>query len=432
MEASNQEGRRRHHTRSSSASSSLENAITSTSTTTTPIRRAGTQDLETATYNEARQRRKLRKLQRQWSEWSTNVSRGALRHETIRRDAHLGGFVHALREYDQELLFLRFHLEGPAKLLFLPPDVALLAITELRLAHAILAGAGWRVKRCVDLCTLRDGVAGEDGAVTAAAAVWSGNLRQVVDVDEITAERACRLFWDQMVPYFVPLLHALRVEVLRMRYLVQRLDDYRELPFLRELKEAGVLRPGAPSFVLPIDNQAPAGPDFMMSGALPIPTITTTATTTTADVDTATTTTDDKNKNKKNKKTPTWLGNLKTKFETTLTRSLPETANLSALPHRVRFTALKARDKLSGADDPAASRDAWVAFRDDLEKQQLLQAGGPSTDLSCLKFQIDTRVTLAEREMRMQGLAEEENQENQGEKDKKEGGSKEDGGAGLK
>ncbi|KAI0114730.1 hypothetical protein F4814DRAFT_416910 [Daldinia grandis] len=339
-----------------------------------------TRDLETTIFDEERRREELLALRDEFSDFSDNFSKHALHFQGVRQNPTLRGFFDTTRHFDQELLDLKFQLAGPNQLYFLPEEDAKNAIRCIRRTTAVLLSARWQIWRCVELSALHAGC-GTDECL-----VWSATLKKYVYPRKIAVELAFQRCCDKARPWLQGLLGELRKEVPRIRWIVGQLEGSREPSFIRDLKETSPhSKTSKASALLPclISGTRSGNHQYEMSGAL---------------------STD------KPRKTPTWINNVKVRLEGRDIND-PLEVDFSAIPVRIRYRELKAREKLQGGGNPEAMRDAWVAFRDDLDKR----VGVPSTDVILLRHKVATEVILSER--KLQKVREQEG-----------GGSEEDGG----
>ncbi|KAI0844845.1 hypothetical protein F5Y00DRAFT_273519 [Daldinia vernicosa] len=340
-----------------------------------------TRDLETTIFDEHRRRKELLALRDAFSDFSSNFSKRALHFQSVRQNPTLRGFFDTTRDFDQELLDLKFQLAGPNRIYFLPEEDAENAIRCIRRTTAVLLSARWQIWRYVELSAVHAGREAGDPLV------WSASLKKYVCPGKITAELECQMCFDKARPWLERLLGELRREVPRMRWIVGQLEGRREPSFIRDLKEAGP-HSKAPktSALLPFLSfgTRSGNHQYEMSGGL---------------------STD------KARMTPTWINNMMVRLEGRIVND-PAEVDFSAILVRIRYRELKAREKLQGGENLEAMRDAWVAFRDDLDKR----TGAPSTDLILLRHKVITEMILSER--RLQQAREQEG-----------GASGEDGGA---
>ncbi|KAI0138720.1 hypothetical protein F4776DRAFT_619623 [Hypoxylon sp. NC0597] len=342
---------RRHHYRSKSAApASVSSDLKHRHVTITQS--IGANDLETITFREAQQRQNVKALRDEWSASSDNVAKGALHYKPIRDNPDLRGFLDAARSYDQELLYLQFHLEGPNKIHFLPGEAAERASASLRRARSTLSSGGWRVKRCVDLLDVHA------NCKATGEVVWSALLERAVDTGKLELEMKYHNFWTTTRPRFQPLLEELRKETPRMRWIVRQLDRNRDPLFMRQSKRGPCSAVSRTS-----THQGELGPITTsgshlneMSGLLLGHGI---------------------------HKSLTCVGNLGIEFEVSST----------AAASQIRYQALRALEKFRGADKPEASKATWAAFRENLDNQ----IGPPSSGRIVLRHKAETRVLLAER-----------------------------------
>ncbi|KAI1143705.1 hypothetical protein F5Y05DRAFT_417957 [Hypoxylon sp. FL0543] len=350
MEGEHRNSRRHHHRSHSAATPSV--SPESKRWHATP---AQANDLETIAYREARRRREVLALKREWSARSDGAAKRALHHKPVRSDARLRGFLDAARAYDQELMYLEFLLDGPRKVHYLAPRFAESAVASLRRAGAALAGAGWRIRRCVDLL---DDHAGRDAS---RKMVWNEVLRRMADTGTVDVELQYYEFVRGARARIKPLLEALQREIPRMRWIVHHLDRNRVPLFVRRLKD-DASRSNVP---MASTQQVEASADTRsgsrsneMSGVLLEDDV---------------------------QRSSTCAGNLE--------------AGSAAVTLQLRYQVLKAREKLRGVEKAEVSRAAWMAFREDLDNQ----TGPPSTDMILLRHRVDTNIILAERQIQQLG-----------------------------
>ncbi|KAI2785560.1 hypothetical protein F4815DRAFT_26250 [Daldinia loculata] len=323
-----------------------------------------TRDLETTIFDEERRRKKLLALRDAFSDFLENFSKRALHFQSVRQNPTLRGFFDTARDFDQELLDLKFQLAGPNQLYFLPEEDAENAIRCIRRTTAVLLSARWQIWRCVELAAFHA------GRGTGEPLVWSATLKKYVYPGKLAAELEYQMCWDKARPWLEGRLGELRREVPRMRWIVGRLEGGREPSFIRDLKETSPhSKASKTSALLPCLNSGTrsGNQQYEMSGGL---------------------STD------KARKTPTWINNMKVRLEGRIVND-PTEVDFSAIPVRIRYRELKAREKLQGGENLEAMRDAWVAFRDDLDKR----AGAPSTDVILLRHKVVTEVILSERRL---------------------------------
>ncbi|KAI1477804.1 hypothetical protein F4774DRAFT_387745 [Daldinia eschscholtzii] len=324
-------------------------------------------DLETTIYQEELRRRELQDLRDEYSDFNSNLSRRALHFKNVRENPTLRGFFDTARDFDQELLDLKFQLAGPNEIYYVPEEDAENAVRCIRRTMAVLVSARWQIWRCVDLWEVH---ARHD---TGDKLIYSAVLKKFVSPGMLAIELECHRNWQKGRPWLERLLGELKSEVPRMRWIVSQLEENRGPSFIRDLKESSPRGKNskAPAF-LPsclTSGQRSGSRQYEMSGALP---------------------TDESN----TRKTSTWVNNMKLRLEGH-TINDPTEVDLSAVPARIRYRELKAREKLQGGENLEAMRDAWVAFQDDLDKR----TGPPSTDVILLRHKVVTEVILAERRL---------------------------------
>ncbi|KAI1804309.1 hypothetical protein F4811DRAFT_284152 [Daldinia bambusicola] len=327
-----------------------------------------THDLETALYDEERRRKELQALRDEYSDFTNNFGRHALHYKSVRENRTLRGFFDTAREFDQELLDLKFLLlAGPNQIRYLPVEDAENAKGCIRRTMAVLGTARGHIWRCVDLWA--DHAHHDPGDKL----VYSVVLKKFISPGMLDAELKCQRNWEKCGSQLERLLKDLKSEVPRMRRIVRQLEGNKELSFVRELKKKKN-PPGkaskAPAF-LPACLSSAGSRRYEMSGALP------------AD-DSA-------------HKTPTWVNNMKVRLEGHTVND-PMEVDLGAVPGRIRYRELKAWEKLQGEENLEAKRDAWVAFLADLDKR----SGPRSTDAIILRHKVVTEVMLALRRIQEQ------------------------------
>ncbi|KAI8961052.1 hypothetical protein F5Y11DRAFT_367024 [Daldinia sp. FL1419] len=339
-------------------------------------RAAGTtraRELEMTIYQEERRRKVLQSLRDEYSDFLTNISRRALHFQSVRQNNTLRGIFDTARDFDQELLYLKFQLEGPKKLHFLQEEHTRNAARCISRAMAILISARWQIWRYVELWAIY-AACEPSGQLT-----WSATRRKYISSGKLAAELECQKFWEEAHPWLERLLGELRKEVPRMRRIVSQLEDSRKPLFVRELKKVADphCKTSKLSSLLPClsSGSCLGSRQYEMSGGL---------------------STD------KARKTPTWINNARVHLERGVINNCTE-VDLSAVPIRIRYRNLKARERLLRGDEHLETmRDAWVAFRDDLDNR----TWPPSTSEILLRYKVATEVILSER--RLQQLRERE------------------------
>ncbi|KAI1410621.1 hypothetical protein F5Y13DRAFT_202090 [Hypoxylon sp. FL1857] len=355
---------RRHHRRSNSSAPSLVASEGKHGRATDTQMTRGANDLETITYLEARQRKEVLALKDEWSTWSDNIGKRALHYKPIRDDSKLCGFLDAAQGYDQELLYLDFHLRGPNRIYFLPAEDTERAIASLRRASSTLLSAGWQIRRCIDLLDIHNSVK------AAGRSVWSEVLKRTVDAGKLDAEIQYQDFRQATRPRFKLLLEELGKETPRMRWIVHHLDRNRALLFIQRLKEnashTNVSTSSTQQEGLSLDTGSGGHPKEM-SGCLWGDTV---------------------------QKSPTCVDSLGLKFDELGIDS-------ATAASQVRYQALKACEKLRCPGRPETSRAAWAAFCRGLDNQ----ARPPSSAMILLRHKAFTRILLAERQLLEQSEA---------------------------
>ncbi|KAI0887644.1 uncharacterized protein GGS22DRAFT_198831 [Annulohypoxylon maeteangense] len=325
-----------------------------------------TTDLETHTYASPRQRRVIQSLSATYSKRNGNMVGRAPHYQGIRHHPDIIPFINAARDYDQELLDLRFKLAGPTAVHFLTLLDAEKAIASLGRASAILTNATWRVRRSEDLWEIQSACeeTGEE--------VWCYQLAKIIDSGKVDAELACHGFWSTAMHDFHQLIGQMKNEAQYMQSVVASIEQNRELPFLREQRQKSKKARNPPPPPPPVDsakiptNTFSSVPCALMSGALPV---------------------DDADK-------PSWASSLKARLAKTKS-SNPLGIDFAVLALKARYQVLKAQERWRGGESPEASRDAWVAFRASLWKYP----GPHFTDVIILTYKTDTRILLAERQI---------------------------------
>ncbi|KAI1465183.1 uncharacterized protein F4812DRAFT_439958 [Daldinia caldariorum] len=326
-----------------------------------------TRDLETTTYDEERRRKELQALRDEYSDFANSFGRRALHYKSVRENPTLRGFFDTARDFDQELLDLKFLLlAGPNQVRYLPEDDAENAKGCIHRTMTVLETACGHIWRCVDLWAVHAHHDAGDKLV------YSAVLKKFVSPGMLDVELKCQRNWEKSGPRLERLLKDLKSEVPRMRRVVRQLEGNKELSFVRELKNNSP--PGkalkAPAF-LPACLTSAGSRQYEMSGALPV---------------------DDSAR-----KTPAWVNNMKVRLEGH-TINDPAEVDFGAVPGRIRYRELKAWEKLQGEENPEAMKDAWVALLADLDRR-----GGPhSTDAILLRHKVVTEVRLALRRIQEQ------------------------------
>ncbi|KAI1451160.1 hypothetical protein F5Y02DRAFT_424468 [Annulohypoxylon stygium] len=332
-----------------------------------------TMDLETYQYATSRRVLTIQSESRLYSSRNSNMVGRALHYQGIRSMTPLVAFINAARDYDQELLDMRFQLAGPNALAYLPDAPLKAAVESLERAHAILVGGAWRVRKCEDLWT-QHSLQPYTGYER-----WDDELGGYVDLSKQPLELACLHFWQRAQVGFDEVIHELKKEANRLQRVVGTLEKCREMPFLRSRRERGmqIVRYNRPS--LSSSNTSVTTPtlsfssssNVMMSGALPV-----------------------NNANANNKGNggsggggaKKWLGKLKSKLKTT-----PLGLDLAYISFKAEYYALRARDKLRGPMKPKDSWKMWKAFKEKINNQP----GPTSFDLAMLGIKVDTELLIA-------------------------------------
>ncbi|KAI1454890.1 hypothetical protein F4805DRAFT_477184 [Annulohypoxylon moriforme] len=332
-------------------------------------------DLESHTYTSPRQRRTLQSLSRTYTDRNSNMVGAALHYLGIRRTRPVVNFIDSARDYDQELLDLRFKLAGPNSIPYIATLDAEKAIASLRRALRTLARGGWWVMRLEDLWATHCGCEAS-GKVT-----WNQELDKSVDTNKLDAELACHHFWQRAQKKgFHQLIRELKNETKRMKTLVSAIEQNREPPFVRELRQKKSRKARAPPFP-PVESASLSTncPFFSsdlrdpMSAALPVAA---------------------------NKKRPiARLSRLKARLaKTKIYKSLR--IEPAVLLLKTQYQVLKAQEKWRNGKNPETTRKAWTSFRANLEKYP----APPYTDVILLTYKTDTRILLAEQHSRQSSV----------------------------
>ncbi|KAI0180620.1 hypothetical protein GGR52DRAFT_588206 [Hypoxylon sp. FL1284] len=384
---------RRHRYRSTSAPPA-PSAVEATQRLSTATAAGETEDVETATYREARQRSAVLSLAAACSdECSATHHRVRWRRSTFRRSELARRLADAEIDLDQQLLYLRFRLAGPDPVRFLPDDDARGAAACLRRAQAEAISPAAALMQRTGYLWDRRGGGGESTetvattattmtTTTATTAITREKPRALTTAEQ--EERARRhaqlraddaLFWAQARPQFDALLETLRQEVLRMRYVVYCLDNVKK-------QEARYFQVGGSSssptdtiqrlllcdLASAIPRQQPAPPRVEMSGALPGPS------------------------GVRDEGPGTLVDRLRTRFGGSKTDDEPVAAEAPA-GIWLRYKMVKRGDKNRS---PEQSRAAWEAFRRELESM----ARPFNSGTALLRNKVNTKIILADHQMR--------------------------------
>ncbi|KAI0902610.1 hypothetical protein F4806DRAFT_502331 [Annulohypoxylon nitens] len=330
-----------------------------------------TMDLETYQYATSRLVLTIQSESRLYSSRNSNMVGRALHYRGIRSTTPLVAFINAARDYDQELLDMRFQLAGPNALAYLPAAPLKAAVESLERAHAILVRGAWRVRKCEDLW-IQHSLQPYTGYER-----WDDELGGYVDLSKQPLELACLHFWQRAQVGFDEVIHELKKEANRLQRVVGTLEKCRKMPFLRSRRERGmqIVRYNRPS--LSSSNTSVTTPtlsfssssNVMISGALPV---------------------NNANNNGNGGSggggAKKWLGKLKSKLKTT-----PLGLDLAYLSFKAEYYALRARDKLRGPLKPKESWKMWKAFKEKMQNQP----GPTSFDLAMLGIKVDTELLIA-------------------------------------
>ncbi|KAI2636555.1 hypothetical protein GGS26DRAFT_604496 [Hypomontagnella submonticulosa] len=286
-------------------------------------------DIETTTYHEARQRKEVIFLERQWMKWSDRISKQALHHQGIRKNPLTCGYLDTVRAYAQELLSLEFHLAGPQKIDFLSQKDGEDAIASILRANAIFAGSSWRIRRCVDLLNRHLNYAHQENS---AQVVSNPTLRKSMQAERLAIEAEYGEFCKKTRTRFETLFEELKKEVVCMKQIVRSIDRSQDLSFLTQLKEdTSRGKSSKPQKLFPWLKHSTQTKtrQYEMSGALPVNSA---------------------------QKTPKWVNNVKAQFQKIhLTNSLESEPIVTR--SKIHYQALKAREKLGIGNNPEASKD---------------------------------------------------------------------------
>ncbi|KAI2615246.1 hypothetical protein GGR54DRAFT_303834 [Hypoxylon sp. NC1633] len=342
---------RYHHERSSS----VPVASVSQQKQNNPIASTGrrrSNSLETTTYLEEQQRKEIMTLKTQYSKWSVDIAGPALHHNRINDNRIIHDFIDTVRDYDQELLHLEYHLEGPTKIHYVEEEVRAKVIPSMCRARDILTSVGWCVRHLEDLWT-----ASNEAAETGNAEV----------------ELRCHEFWEKMAPRVEIQVDRLKPEIPLMKSVIHHFKHYEEITLMGQLQQnvarskkwklTSSLRTGD------IDDL------FEMSGALRADNAPKTAT------------------------------NTNQKVEGKRTKINPASDTRPSYKDRLRYRYIKTREKTWFVGDPNKALAAWTAFLDDLEKRP----GIPNTGTILLKRKVETKKIIWQLRLEMQQQQQEEN-----------------------
>ncbi|KAI6085542.1 hypothetical protein F4821DRAFT_279213 [Hypoxylon rubiginosum] len=357
---------RRHRCRSSSAppSHSARSEGEATPAFVIEPRATKAEDLETATYKEARHRRDVLSLVDDCSRecmaahhkvrWRKNMFR---RNQLVRRltDTNI--------EYDQELMYLDFHLDGPDKIHFLQEDDAEEAAASLRRAKTAIADAGLHMQRTAHLWDRRGSLQAdmEKFAMTKPEHL---NTARYLSASRYLESRGDTLFWDQVKPQFEVLQKTIREEVLRIRYVVYCLDSVKKQEvgyFQGDFSRGGTLKRLLLCDFTSEVQKRPPEPLNQMSGAL---------------------------QGAEAHGHLTLINNLKIRFENARTNDLM--AAEAPTGTWIRYKFIKHCDRLRRPEESIA---AWEAFRRDLDSTSKPFNSGTAL----LKNKVETKIILLQR-----------------------------------
>ncbi|KAI4863941.1 hypothetical protein F4820DRAFT_425236 [Hypoxylon rubiginosum] len=318
-------------------------------------------DLETVTYRETRHRKDVLSLVEDCSkECSATLHKVGWRKNMFRANQLVRRLTDTNIEYDQQLMYLDFHLAGPDRIHFLPGDDAEEAAASLYRAKTAIADAGWQMQRTAYLWNRRGSPPAEEkegDAQTKPEPAVRSNRYQDLKNDA--------LFWKEVRPQFDVLLEALREEVSRIRYVVYCLDcvkkqevGYFQEGFSREEKFKRLLlcdfTPTIRSERRPVE----------MSGAIQA----------------------DGAAHKK----LTFVECLKVKFEKI--KAHDRMAAEAPAGTWIRYKIIKHGDKRRSPEESIA---AWAAFRQDLDSKSRPFNSGTAL----LRNKVETKIILAEHQL---------------------------------
>ncbi|KAI1763046.1 hypothetical protein GGR53DRAFT_467682 [Hypoxylon sp. FL1150] len=320
-----------------------------------------TDDLETMTYKEARHRRDVLSLVDDCSgECTATHHKVGWRKYTFRRHQVVRRFTDANIEYDQQLMYLDFHLDGPEKIHFLREDDAEEAEASLRRAKTAVADAGLHMRRAAYLWERR-------GSLQTDMERFAKTRPEHAGTSRFLESRGDALFWEQVRPRFDKLLKTVQEEVLRIRYVVYCLDSAKkqEVGYYQSDFSRGWIfkRLMLCDFTSQIQNGPPERL-HEMSGALQGVEVRTNL---------------------------TFLSNLKVKFEKIQANDI--TAAEAPAGTWIRYKFIKHCNKRRKPEDSIA---AWAAFRRDLDSTSKPLNSGTAL----LKNKVETKIILAERQLR--------------------------------
>ncbi|XXH04492.1 hypothetical protein Hte_010908 [Hypoxylon texense] len=362
---------RRHHCRSDSAppTPSAPSEREAIQRFAIDARKSIADDLETVTYRETRHRRHVLSLVEDCSkECSAAHPKVGWRKNMFRANTLVRRFTDANIGYDQQLMYLDFHLAGPDRIHFLPEDDAEEAAASLYRAKTAIAGADWKMQRAAYLwnrrgsppaaeCKKKKKEGGGD-AQTKPEVIMRPNRYVELKKDA--------LFWDEVRPQFDVLLDALREEVSRIRYVVYCLDHVKkqEVGYFQEGFSRGekFKRLLLCEFTPTLRSERPV---VKMSGALQA---------------------DGTVHNKRG-----FIDCLKAKLEDIRAKD-PMAAEAPAGTW-IRYKVIKRGDKHRS---PEESITAWAAFRQDLESTSKPFNSGTAL----LRNKVETKIILAEHQLR--------------------------------
>ncbi|KAI1770450.1 hypothetical protein F4818DRAFT_263206 [Hypoxylon cercidicola] len=320
-------------------------------------------DLETVTYRETRHRKKVQSLLEDCSkECSATHHRVGWRKNMFRRSRLVRRFTDTNIDYDQQLMYLDFHLAGPDRIQFLPEDNAEEAVACLTRAKTAIVSAGWQMQRTAYLWDRRRVPSTEQEA--------EGNAQtNPVQIERSKAHQELNkdaLFWKEVRPQFDVLLETLREEVLRIRYVVYCLDSVKkqEVEYFR-----GDFSRGEKFRRLLLCDFTPTigsgGPLDEMSGALQVDGV--------------------------HKKQGTFIARLKVRLEEIKANDL--SAAEAPASAWIRYKVIKQHGKRRSPEESIA---AWAAFRRDLQGMSTSFNSG----IALLRVKVETKIILAEHQLR--------------------------------
>lgn len=351
-----------------------------------PALRKRSRSLDTFTFQREGLHKSLKELQEEVTATCETINSGALHFQGIRKHKQVRGFLDALRDHQQQQLYLSFlplqHL--------LPEDYVDLLSSLIRV-KSIQASAGWRIRRYMRLLNILR------HRPETGVRLFNHDLGKLVDLGKETAQVAVHQFEMAMTPRLEPLVGDLRNEVRHLEELIEKLQQRHESMVdgwrSSSVQEGPAQRPPSQSRfprtpawlrkVIPTNtlaNQKLSREAYFMSGASsPAPA------------------------NPHNSKSRNWKINLGVHFENII---IPfNHGDLTSKAFKLRYHGIKvwgrvqAYRRRADVDDPAAAKarlKAWKKLKEDIKQAQ----GAPSTELSLLRNKVKTEILLAERATR--------------------------------